>query len=438
MQAWGKRAAAAARDVDDPVLVAAGLAACARACAFAGDPAHAEIRRGESCELVDALPDAELARRLDALVHLAGAELYINRFSEAGAHAERALAIGRATGQGQLFPLVFAILGMVWWAQGRIAEAAEPLDGAVEAARMGGNAHSLAWSLYARSKIALMAGDLDLALSTAQEAVDLTRDGKPSHVGGWAAFTLAEASLHDGKADRAVELLEQACGGPDLPLTAESFRAAALELLTRARLALGQPAEAARAAAVAQESADAVGLAQAQSMAARAAAEVALHQGEAPVARERAFAAVASADAAGMPVEAALARALAGRALDREGDREGAVRELEAAAAEFERVGAMRHRDAAERELRRLGRHIHRRSQPTLPEGDGVEALTRRELEIARLIVDRRTNREIAEALFLSPKTVETHIRNIFGKLGADSRVEVARIVERADRLASV
>ncbi len=71
-------------------------------------------------------------------------------------------------------------------------------------------------------------------------------------------------------------------------------------------------------------------------------------------------------------------------------------------------------------------------SQPGVADGAGVDALTQRELEIARRIVDRRTNRQIAEELFLSPKTVETHIRNIFAKLGADSRVEVARIVERA------
>jgi DNA-binding NarL/FixJ family response regulator len=49
-------------------------------------------------------------------------------------------------------------------------------------------------------------------------------------------------------------------------------------------------------------------------------------------------------------------------------------------------------------------------------------------------VVDRRTNPEIAEALFLSPKTVETHLRNIFRKLGVSTRVEVARFVERADR----
>ena len=48
-------------------------------------------------------------------------------------------------------------------------------------------------------------------------------------------------------------------------------------------------------------------------------------------------------------------------------------------------------------------------------------------------MVDRKTNAEIAAALFLSPKTVETHMRNIFRKLNVFSRADVARAVERAE-----
>ena len=63
-----------------------------------------------------------------------------------------------------------------------------------------------------------------------------------------------------------------------------------------------------------------------------------------------------------------------------------------------------------------------------------MDSLTGRELQVARLIVDRNTNPEIAARLFLSPKTVETHVRNIFRKLDVSSRVQIARAVERYAR----
>ncbi len=71
-----------------------------------------------------------------------------------------------------------------------------------------------------------------------------------------------------------------------------------------------------------------------------------------------------------------------------------------------------------------------RKSARGRADGRGVETLSGRELEVANLIRDRRTNKEIAGELFLSLKTVESHVRNIFGKLGVSSRVDIARALE--------
>ena len=149
----------------------------------------------------------------------------------------------------------------------------------------------------------------------------------------------------------------------------------------------------------------------------RAAAAVDLYAGEAAAsgragARRRRLPLTRS----GAPVEAALSRTLAGRALAEAGERERAVTELQRAAREFEACGALRYRDEAERELRKLGHRIHRRTRPGKTDGTGIESLTERELQVARLVVDRKTNPEIAAELFLSQKTVETHLRNIFRK----------------------
>jgi non-specific serine/threonine protein kinase len=60
------------------------------------------------------------------------------------------------------------------------------------------------------------------------------------------------------------------------------------------------------------------------------------------------------------------------------------------------------------------------------PEKENFGGLTRREREVARLLSQGKSNREIAEALVISERTVENHVGNILGKLGFDSRAQAA------------
>jgi DNA-binding NarL/FixJ family response regulator len=166
----------------------------------------------------------------------------------------------------------------------------------------------------------------------------------------------------------------------------------------------------------------------------RTSAAVELAGGDPAHAAEQALASAAAADGAGAPVEAALSRLLAGRALMQADDRDRAAAELQRAAHDFRAAGALRYCGEAERELRKLGHRIQQRTRPGGPAGTTLESLTGRELQLAMLVFDRKTNPEIAEELFLSQKTVETHLRNIFRKVGVTSRVELARAVERAQR----
>jgi ATP/maltotriose-dependent transcriptional regulator MalT len=432
MRDFAERAVKAAEPVGDDGLTATARGVLTLACAFTGAIEEAERHRSRAAAIVDAMRDDELAGRIDAAAHLAAAEIYLDRYFEAAVHAERALAVGRAT--GILFPTLVPTIGTAYFMRGRLADAAEVLDGGVEAARLADIVQAKGWSLFNRSMAAHFTGEVEAAIDMAEEALLLTRQLDQSFVSGWAGVALAAALSRNGEHARAVEVALSSAGGEELPIIPGGWRAFAQELLTRSYLGLGRREDAERTLATAVLDGEAGALPMARAWRSRAEAELALDAGDAATAAELALASAEAAQSAGVVVEAALSRTLAGRALAAAGRTDEATDELQRAADDLDGCGAVRYRDATERELRKLGKVVHRRTRKAGSAGEALSELSERELEVARLVVDRKTNREIAGELFVSLKTVEAHMRNLFRKLGVSSRIEVARTVERAER----
>ncbi len=126
--------------------------------------------------------------------------------------------------------------------------------------------------------------------------------------------------------------------------------------------------------------------------------------------------------------ETARTRLAYGERLRRSSHRVLAREQLREALDEFEDLGAARWAERAAVELAATGESVQRR------DADPRGSLTPQELQVSMLLVEGRTTREAAAALFLSPKTVEYHLRKVYTKLGIGSRAELAELLTPAMR----
>jgi DNA-binding CsgD family transcriptional regulator len=122
------------------------------------------------------------------------------------------------------------------------------------------------------------------------------------------------------------------------------------------------------------------------------------------------------------PLQRARTQLLYGEWLRRERRRGESRGHLRAALESFRTLGAVPWAERAEAELQATGETVRKRDV------SAVEQLTPQELQIAGLVTGGLTNKEIAAQLFLSPRTVDYHLRKVFTRLGITSRTELIRV----------
>jgi DNA-binding NarL/FixJ family response regulator len=266
--------------------------------------------------------------------------------------------------------------------------------------------------------------DLRLRQGRLEDAAELLR-GLDRHPD--AVRTMATLHLARGETALARDLLERATGRPDdeVPAVGESVSVAPLlALLVEVQLAEGRLPDADRSAdRLAALAATRRGpYLQAAAALARGRVCVATGRGDPRTCLEDALQAFAAAQ---LPAEAAQTRLELARLLADPAP-EVAIAEARTALADFERLSAARQADEAGALLRTLGAPV--RTGPR-----GVGALTKRETEVLRLLGAGLSNPEIAERLFITRKTVETHVGNLLAKLGLRNRAEAAALAARQE-----
>ncbi|HEX6388062.1 MAG TPA: AAA family ATPase, partial [Solirubrobacteraceae bacterium] len=389
----GRGALEVARAAGDGPLIAAAASALCLAEATAGRVTDARGHRATAIAELERLTDGELAPRLEALFYLGWAENYLEHWDDAIAHVDRGIAIARATGEGRLLVPMMLIKCYPFEFRGQLKEAREVCEAAVEASRLSGLDHYLFWALHELGWAHYHAGDLEASIAAGEESARVggrLAGGTMPASGGGPGWQLACARFEHGEVRRAHDMMH-ALGSDDLAHKIPAERCIDWEILALVELALGNVEGAEEYIARCERfAAELDGLHLPAALALRGRAAVLLATGEPLEAARVAEQAALRAERVGAQLVAAFARSLAGRALVAAGERTAAIAMLRAAESVLDACGSVRVRDEMRRELRKLGARAEKRG-PAAAGDSGVAALTKRELEIAELVTDRRT-----------------------------------------------
>ncbi|MEU8239411.1 BTAD domain-containing putative transcriptional regulator [Actinoplanes missouriensis] len=310
---------------------------------------------------------------------------------------ERARAVGNLT----RLPDAFATMAGVYLRQGRFPEAASVLEQGAELAEITGSAPG-----YPHLALAAWSGDPRTVAMFDATVADATARGEGLFV-AYAHFALAVH--HNSRADYQAAVDAAVFADRHLDF---GFRGIALRELVEAAARAGDPKTAEAAYERLRRRTRAAGTDFAAGVEACCAALIGLGDDT----ETHFMTALEALGRSGMHADRARAELLYGEWLRREGRRSDARRRLQAAHTALLDMGAEGFARRAARELAATGDRARTRSPRT------ESQLTAQELTIARLVAGGATSREVSAELFVSPRTVDAHLRHIFRKLDITSR----------------
>lgn len=406
---------------------AAMFAVHAAADSQTGCPASARRDLRLAAAVLDALPDEGAADWLTLFTEVSRAELALDQHPAALRHAARGAGLAARAGHLPLFAELSLLLAAAQLRLGRLAEADGSARDVAEAGARLGTPELGHCAAACQAGIALWRGEARTGLALAQRAADSGVQAGDYLWRGYAQVVLGWAWLENGQPGQARQVLTGR--GPGLPGFAAAVRPQVYDLLVQAELADGDLAAARRWAGQAAAASAGLGLLGASGYALLARARTLLAGGPAISAMAAAQDAAAGFARLGWPGGEGQARHLLGTVLAAAGVPGQAQQEWGRAKELFGACGAQRMRAGVLNSQRRLAARMPRRRRSA----GGSAGLTAREREIAGMVSAGRTNRQIAERLFLSTKTIETHLTHIFAKLGVTSRSAVAGLVAQLD-----
>jgi DNA-binding CsgD family transcriptional regulator len=314
------------------------------------------------------------------LFHMARDDATTDRWSSALGEFDEGITLATETGQTTDLAASLAGLGWLQARMGRAEECRRHCDQALALAHSHQIVLAELWARFALGDLSLATGD---AAAAVQEFIDLQK-------------AMSRNGFHD------VDLAP----GPEL---------------AEAQVRRGELAAAAVTAGAYQRRAQQKGQPWALARARRAMALVSTDPGERNALFEQA---IRLHEGSLDLYEEARTRLAFGASLRRDKSRVAARPLLREALKQFERLGARPWADRTASELDATGERARRSGE------DQLSALTSQEIRIAQLLGAGRTTKETAAALFLSPKTVEYHLRHIYQKLGIRSRGELTAIIK--------